>query len=54
LKDQDVKYKTQEFTALDKEIAELTGDKETASTELVAVLDYYEKIKAGFLRNLFK
>jgi len=45
LKDQDVKYKTQEFTALDKEIAELTGDKETASTELVAVLDYYEKIK---------
>merc|ERR1719171_1027590 len=26
LKDQDVKYKTQEFTSLDKEIAELTSD----------------------------
>merc|ERR1719446_1336827 len=26
-KDQDVKYKTQEFKSLDKEIAELTGDK---------------------------
>merc|ERR1719387_8268 len=45
LKDQDVKYKTQEYTSLDKEIAELSSDKETASTELSAVLEYYEKIK---------
>jgi len=45
LKDQDVKYKTQEFTSLDKEIAELTSDKETAAEELAAVLEYYEKIK---------
>merc|ERR1719171_3364215 len=42
MKEQDVKYKTQEFTALDKEIAELTSDKDTASTELSAVLEYYE------------
>merc|ERR1719265_501399 len=44
-KQQDVKYKTQEFTALDKEITELSGDKETASSELDAVLEYYAKIK---------
>jgi len=44
-KEQDVKYKTKEFTSLDKEIAELTGDREGAQTELDAVLEYYEKIK---------
>lgn len=44
-KDQEVKYKTQEFKTLDKEIAELTGDKETTSTELDAVLEYYGKLK---------
>jgi chromosome segregation ATPase len=37
-KTQDVKYKTQEFKTLDKEITELTGDKETTSSELDAVL----------------
>jgi len=42
---QDVKYKTQEFKGLDKEISELSGDKETADTELSAVMEYYEKIK---------
>merc|ERR1719191_1132783 len=45
MKEQDVKYKTQEFTKLDKEIAELSGDRESAQTELDAVLEYYEKIK---------
>jgi len=45
VKEQDVKYKTKEFTSLDKEIAELTGDREGAQTELDAVLEYYEKIK---------
>jgi hypothetical protein len=45
MKDQDVKYKTQEAVALDKLISELTSDKETASTELSAVMEYYEKIK---------
>jgi len=43
-KEQDVKYKTQEFKTLDKEITELTGDKETTSTELDAVLEYYGKL----------
>merc|ERR1719415_339951 len=45
IKDQDVKYNTQRFQTLDKEIAELSGDRETTSSELSAVLDYYEKIK---------
>merc|ERR1719230_1487778 len=45
LKEQDVKYKTQEFKSLDKLIAELTSDKDNLSTELAAVLEYYEKIK---------
>merc|ERR1719409_222951 len=45
LKDQDVKYKTQEFTSTDKEIAEFSGDRDTANSELAAVLDYYGKIK---------
>merc|ERR1740138_80492 len=45
LKDQDVKYKSQEATALDKTIAELTSDKETTNSELTAVLEYYGKIK---------
>merc|ERR1711920_586707 len=45
LKDQDVKYSTQEFQTLDKEIAELSADRETTNAELSAVLDYYSKIK---------
>jgi len=45
MKDQDVKYKTQEFKSLDKEISELSGDKATASTELSAVNEYYSKLK---------
>jgi len=45
MKEQDVKYKTKEFTSLDKEVAELSGDREGAQTELDAVLEYYEKIK---------
>merc|ERR1719321_287554 len=44
-REQDVKFKTQEFKALDAEITELTGDKETAQTELDAVMEYYGKIK---------
>merc|ERR1719352_2228969 len=43
--EQDVKYKTQEFKGLDKEITELNGDKETSGTELAAVMEYYGKIK---------
>merc|ERR1719335_252143 len=45
-KEQDVKYKTKEFTGLDKEIAELSTDKASAETELDAVMDYDAKIKA--------
>merc|ERR1719486_211198 len=45
IKDQDVKYKTKEFKGLDKAISELSGDKETANTELSAVLEYDAKIK---------
>merc|ERR1719355_473709 len=44
-KDQDVKYKTQESTNLDKSIAELTTDRATEQTELDAVNEYYAKIK---------
>jgi len=44
-KEQDVKYKTQEFVSLDKEVAELSSDRESASTELSAVNEYYEKVK---------
>merc|ERR1719169_176065 len=45
MKSQDVKYKTKEFKGLDKSISELSGDKDTTSTELGAVLEYYGKIK---------
>jgi len=44
-KEQDVKYKTQKFKSLDKEITELSSDKSTTNTELAAVLEYYSKIK---------
>jgi hypothetical protein len=44
-KNQDAKYKTQEFTSLDKTMTELTGDKETFDAELSAVLEYYTKLK---------
>merc|ERR1719276_730457 len=45
MKEQDVKYKTQEFKGLDTEITELSSDKGTSSKELSAVLEYYGKIK---------
>jgi chromosome segregation ATPase len=44
-KEQDVKYKTQEFKSLDKQITELSSDKGTSQTELGAVMEYYGKIK---------
>merc|ERR550514_535145 len=43
-KEQDVKYKTQEFKTLDKEITDLTSDKDTTGTELAAVTEYYGKL----------
>merc|ERR1719203_1276094 len=45
LKDQDVKYKTKEFVGLDKNIADMSADRETADSELGAVMDYYAKVK---------
>merc|ERR1711920_472941 len=45
LKNQDVKYKTQEFTGLDKSITEMTSDRESTDAELSAVNEYYAKIK---------
>merc|ERR1719507_892237 len=45
LKDQDVKYRAQEAKSQDATAAEYSGDRQTASAELSAVLDYYGKIK---------
>jgi len=44
-KEQDVKYKTQESASLDKEISELSSDRDTENTELAAVMEYFAKIK---------
>merc|ERR1719386_49902 len=43
-KEQDVKYKTQEYTALDKELGELSSDREGVQTELSAILDYLKEL----------
>jgi hypothetical protein len=43
--EQDVKYKTQEYKALDKSISELESDKATDGEELSAVTEYFEKLK---------
>jgi hypothetical protein len=44
-KSQDVKYKTAEFTTLDKSISEHSSDRVTAQTELSAVMEYYGNLK---------
>jgi hypothetical protein len=44
-KSQDAKYKTKEAAGLDKQIAELSSDRDTSNTELSAVMEYYAKIK---------
>jgi len=44
LKNQDVKYKTQESTALDKMVAELGSDVAGVSTEQAAVMDYLKQL----------
>jgi chromosome segregation ATPase len=44
-KDQDVKYKTQEYKGLDKAIAEATSDRATVQEELDAVMEYYKGLK---------
>merc|ERR1719387_3000354 len=45
MKEQDVKYKTQESVALDKEVSELSSDRDTTNSELAAVNEYYGKIR---------
>jgi chromosome segregation ATPase len=45
IKDQGFKYKTQEATALDKEISELSSDRDTTNNELAAVNEYYGQIR---------
>merc|ERR1719502_2526423 len=44
-KSQGVKYKTKEYTGLDKAISDMTGEKDNTATELDAVLEYYGKLK---------
>merc|ERR1719486_1098539 len=44
-KEQDAKYKTQEFKSLDKSISELEADKATEASELNAVNEYWAKIQ---------
>jgi len=45
LKEQDVKYKTQEIKSLGKSLSELSADRESAEAEYAAVMEYYGKIK---------
>jgi hypothetical protein len=45
MKQQDVKYKVQEFKGLDKAIADMTSEKATKDSQLKAVLEYYDKVK---------
>merc|ERR1719263_1322355 len=44
-KESDVKFKTQQFTALDKQISEQESDKATQVEEFTAVSDYFSKVK---------
>jgi len=44
-KSQDSKYKTKEAAGLDKEISELSSDRDTTNTELSAVNEYYGKVR---------
>merc|ERR1719271_238339 len=44
-KDQDVSFKTKEYTALDKSVAELSADAATTTEELAALNEYFAKVK---------
>jgi septation ring formation regulator EzrA len=46
MKEQDVKYSTKEYKSLDKTVSELSADRENTDTELAAVTEYFDKIKA--------
>merc|ERR1719436_1668573 len=45
MKEQDVKYSTQEATDLDKAIAEASSDREGVQTELAAVTEYHASLE---------
>lgn len=44
MKEQDVKYKTKEYTGLDKAVTEHKADREGAQEELDAVMDYLKRL----------
>mmetsp|Transcript_53325 Transcript_53325/g.157020 ORF Transcript_53325/g.157020 Transcript_53325/m.157020 type:complete len:139 (-) Transcript_53325:103-519(-) len=46
-KEQDVKYKTKEAAALEKAVTEKSSDRESAQTELDAVLDYSKSVRSA-------
>jgi len=43
----DTEYKTKEFNSLDKSVSELTSDRDSAQTELDAVLEYTKTIRGS-------
>jgi chromosome segregation ATPase len=43
---QSLKYKVQEFKGLDREVAEISGDRKSTNEELASVLQYYAQVKA--------
>jgi len=45
-KEEDVKFKTQQFTSIDKSLAEATSDRDSTGSELGAVVEYYGKVRA--------
>jgi len=46
LKEKDLESTTKETKSLDKQVAELTADRDSTDDELGAVLEYYDKLKA--------
>jgi hypothetical protein len=45
VKENDVKYNTKEYKSLDKSLSDLGSDRDTSTSELNAVLEYYGKIR---------
>jgi len=45
--EKDVEYKTKEYTSLDKAFTELTSDRDSAQTELDAVMEYTKSIRGA-------
>jgi len=45
--ERDVTYKTKEYTSLDKSLSELSSDRDSAQTELDAVLEYTKSVRGA-------